>query len=179
MQRHCASALVDLALLTGNVGQRGAGLYPIRQGANEQGAWDVGCIANRLPGRGPAYNDRARAELEEILQCSLPEGRGLGVAQSLEAAQYGRIKAMLLIGDIPEMAKPDFLVVLDTFLTPAAEGADVVLPRATFAEKDGTYTNLETSHPAGAARLPVQARRRPVGPLGIGTVGPPAWGIGI
>ena len=143
IQRHCASALVDLALLTGNVGQRGAGLYPIRQGANEQGAWDVGCIANRLPGRGPAYNDRARAELEEILQCTLPEGRGLSVAQSLEAVKDGRIKAMLLIGDTPDVVMPEFLVVLDTFLTPAAEGADVVLPRATFAEKDGTYTNLE------------------------------------
>ena len=155
LQRDCASALVDLALLTGNVGRPGTGLYPIRQGANEQGAWDMGCIANRLPGRGAARNERARAELEEILHCTYPSGRGLGVAQCLEAANEGRIKAMALIGDSPNLdngrlgdglaalEKLEFLVVMDTFLSPPAALADVVLPRATFAEKDGTFTNLE------------------------------------
>ena len=74
----CASALVDLALLTGNVGRPGAGLYPVRQGANEQGAWDVGCIPNRLPGRGADRSESARAELEQLLDCALPAGRGMG-----------------------------------------------------------------------------------------------------
>ena len=155
LQRDCASALVDLALLTGNVGKAGAGIYPIRQGANEQGAWDAGCIVNRLPGRGAARNERARAELEEILHCSYPSGRGMGVSQCLEAANDGRIKAMLLVGDSPNLEngslghglaaleKLEFLVVMDTFLSPPAERADVVLPRKTLAEKDGTLTNLE------------------------------------
>ena len=155
LQRDCASALVDLALLTGNVGRAGAGLYPIRQGANEQGAWDVGCIADRLPGRGPARNERARHELEEMLGCSFPPDRGMDVVQCLEAANQGAIKAMLLIGDSPNLANGrlgdglaaleqlEFLVVMDTFLSPPAERAHVVLPRVTFAEKDGTFTNLE------------------------------------
>ena len=155
LQRDCASALVDLALLTGNVGKAGAGLFPVRQGANELGAWDVGCIANRLPGRGPARNERARTELQDILGCSFPPGSGMDVVQCLEAADRGAIKAMLLIGDSPNLANGrlgdglsaleqlEFLVVMDTFLSPPAERAHVVLPRATFAEKDGTFTNLE------------------------------------
>ena len=155
LQQDCVSALVDLALLTGNVGKPGAGIYPMRQGANEQGAWDVGCFPNRLPGRGARRNERGRRELEELLECSLPSGRGLGVADSLSAARDGRVKAMLLIGDSPNLVngrlgdglaglrKLDFLVVMDTFLSPPAQLAEVVLPRATFAEKDGAYTNLE------------------------------------
>ncbi|MCY4367384.1 MAG: molybdopterin-dependent oxidoreductase [Chloroflexi bacterium] len=155
LQRDCASALVDLALLTGNVGKPGSGLYPVRLGANEQGAWDVGCIANRLPGRGAARNERARSELEEILQCSLPTDRGLELADCLEGAADGRIKSMFLIGDSPNFTNGrlenglaaldnlDFLVVMDTFLTQAGQRADVVLPRASLAEKTGSITNLE------------------------------------
>ncbi len=155
LQRDCASALVDLALLTGNVGEPGSGIYPVRQGANEQGAWDVGCIANRLPGRGAARNDRARSELEEILQCSLPLGRGLGSRDCLDAAAAGQVRAMVLLGDSQNLTngrlgagpsaleRLEFLVVADTFMSECAELADVVLPRATLAEKDGTFTNLE------------------------------------
>ena len=155
LQRDCASALVDLALLTGNVGKPGAGLYPVRQGANEQGAWDVGCITNRLPGRGAARNQKARGELEDILQCSLPSGRGLGARACLDAAAEGLVKAMVLLGDSPNLSngrlgdgmfaleKLEFLVVMDTFLSERAQLADVVLPRATLAEKDGTITNME------------------------------------
>ena len=155
LQRDCASALVNLALLTGNVGEPGSGLYPVRQGANEQGAWDVGCIANRLPGRGAARNERVRSELEEILQCSLPSGRGMGLRDCLGAAAEGQVKAMVLLGDsynlsndrlgngVAALEQLDFLVVSDTFLSESAQLADVVFPRAAWAEKDGTFTNLE------------------------------------
>lgn len=155
LQRDCASALVDLALLTGNVGKPGAGLYPVKQGANEQGAWDVGCITNRLPGRGAARNDRARSELEEILECSLPTGRGLGASGCLDAAAGGQVKAMVVLGDSYNLSNGtlgdglhalgglDFLVVMDTFLSDSAALADVVVPRAALAEKNGTCTNLE------------------------------------
>ena len=155
LQRDCASALVNLALLTGNVGEPGSGLYPVRPGANEQGAWDVGCIANRLPGRGAARNERARSELEEILQCSLPSDRGMGLRDCLGAAANGQVKAMVLLGDsynlsndrlgngVAALERLDFLVVTDTFLSESAQLADVVFPRAAWAEKDGTFTNLE------------------------------------
>jgi predicted molibdopterin-dependent oxidoreductase YjgC len=155
LQRDCASALVDLALLTGNVGAPGSGLYPIRPGANEQGAWDVGCIANRLPGRGAARNERARAELEEILQCTLPPKRGLALRGCLDAAAEGQVKAMILLGDgynlsngrlgdgMAALKQLEFLVVTDTFMSESGASADVVLPRASLAERDGTLTNME------------------------------------
>ncbi|MDE2940504.1 MAG: molybdopterin-dependent oxidoreductase [Chloroflexota bacterium] len=173
LQRDCASALVDLVLLTGNVGEAGSGIYPVRQGANEQGAWDVGCIANRLPGRGAARNDRARTELEEILQCSLPSDRGIGSKGCLDAAAEGQVKAMVLLGGSQNLTNGrlgdalsalqglEFLVIADTFLSEFAPVADVVLPRSTLAEKDGTLTNLERriqrlkpayASPSGGAR---------------------------
>ena len=155
LQRDCVRALADLSLLTGNLGKTGSGLYPIRQGANEQGAWDVACIPNRQPGKGPLRNERARSELEEVLQCSLPAGSGLGLRDILDAVSEGRVKALLAIGDSPNfsngklgdavaaLGSADFLVVMDTFMSQPASLADVVLPRATIAEKSGTLTNLE------------------------------------
>ena len=187
LQRDCASALVDLALLTGNVGKPGSGLYPVRQGANEQGAWDVGCIANRLPGRGPARNERARSELEEILECSLPTGRGLELRGCLDAAAGGQVKAMVLLGDshnlsngrlgdgLSALDKLEFLVVTDTFMSESARKADVVLPRAAFAEKDGTFTNLERRiqrvKPAIQSKKPVVPLRRGGPELGASDFG--------
>ena len=78
----------------------------------------------------------------------MPEVPGLGLRQMVDAAQDSRLKAALIIGDTPNLSLTalgnlEFLVVHDTFLTPLAQQAQVVLPRVTFAEKDGTYTNLE------------------------------------
>ena len=163
LQRDCVNALVNLVLLTGNVGKPGAGIYPMRQGANEQGSWDMACIPNRLPGVGPGFLSEADArrnsqtcrELEERWECSLPTAPGRGIAETLAAARDGSVKAMIVIGDSPNLANRrlgegldalqnlDFLVVMDSFLSAPAQLAGVVLPRSTFAEKDGTYTNLE------------------------------------
>ena len=155
LQRDCVHSLADLALLTGNLGKSGTGLYPLRPGTNEQGAWDSGCVPQRLPGGSPWGDSTARQGLEELWGCTLPADRGLGVESAFDAALDGRLQAMLLIGDVPNLEngrlsaglaaleKLEFLVVQDTFLSPAAERAHVVLPRATFAEKAGTYTNLE------------------------------------
>ena len=154
-QRHCTLALVNLALLTGNVGRPGAGLYPMRRGANEQGAWDVGCVPNRLPGYGWVSDRADRAAAQSVLGAPVPETPGLGLLPMIDAARHGRLKAALIVGDSPNfsngklpdaidaLAGLDFLAVHDTFLTPLAQRADVVLPRAIFLEKTGTYTNLE------------------------------------
>ena len=155
LQRDCVRGLIDMALVTGNLGKSGSGLYPMRQGANEQGAWDMGCLPDRLPGYGHVTDDAARQALESAWGNALPPNPGLGAADALQAAKEGRVKAMLVVGDsanlengklgdgLAALEALDFLVVLDTFLSPAAERASVVLPRATFAEKEGTFTNLE------------------------------------
>ena len=153
--RNCVLSLVNLALLTGNIGRPGTGLYPMRRGANEQGAWDAGCVPDRLPGYRRVSDDSDRAALEATWNVSLPDTPGLPMARMVEAASGGKLKAAVVIGDSPNftngkigdainaLGSLDLLVVHDTFLTPLAERADVVLPRPTFAEKDGTYTNLE------------------------------------
>ncbi|HLF03856.1 MAG TPA: molybdopterin-dependent oxidoreductase, partial [Dehalococcoidia bacterium] len=147
----CVGALVDLALLTGNLGKPGGGLYPLRQGSNEQGAWDAGAVPHLLPGYRAVSDADARREMEALWGGPLPATPGVGVAEALA----GGVKAMLLVGDsanldngrlgdgLAALGNLEFLVVVDTFLGPAAQRAHVVLPRSTFAEKHGTYTNLE------------------------------------
>ena len=153
--RNCVLSLVNLALLTGNIGRPGAGLYPMRRGANEQGAWDTGCVPDRLPGYRRVSDASDRAVLEAAWGVSLPDTPGLPMAQMAAAASGGKLKAAVVIGDSPNftngkigdainaLGSLDLLVVHDTFLTPLAERADVVIPRPYFAEKDGTFTNLE------------------------------------
>jgi len=97
----------------------------------------------------------ARAAFQGAWGVELPQSKGLGVREVFEAASSGRVKAMLVVGDSPGFSngelgdvleaaqKLEFLVVQDAFLTGLAQVADVVLPSVSFAEKEGTYTNLE------------------------------------
>ena len=154
-RRDCVLSLVNLALLTGNLGKQGAGIYPMRCGANEQGAWDVGCVPDRLPGYRSVSNPADREALEELWDSAIPVTPGEGLTDIVEGAASGRIKSIFLIGDSPNFSNGklgnaisafdnlEFLVVCDSFLSDAAQRAEVVLPRATFDEKDGTFTNLE------------------------------------
>ena len=155
LRTDCVKALAGLALLTGNLGVPGGGLYPLRPGANEQGAWDVGCMAHLLPGYQPVENEAARRSLEELWGTPLPSKPGIALNEMWDAVRDGRIKAMFVIGDSPNFTNGelgdvlealnslDFLVVQDSFMSGAAQRAHVVLPRSTFAEKEGTYTNVE------------------------------------
>ncbi len=150
-----AHALANLALLTGNIGKPSTGLYALPRGANGQGAMDVGCVPDMLPGYARTDHEPARQRFGQGWDAQLPEQPGLGVAAALQAAREGSVKAMFLLGDSVSSATGDldmgyealerleFLVVQDTFLGPAAQRAHVVLPATTFAEEDGTYTNLE------------------------------------
>ena len=169
-------ALANLALVTGNIGKPSAGLYALRHGTNEQGAADVGCVPDLLPGYQPIDESPGQHHLQEMWGRRVPRAEGLGVHQALEAAQAGRVKAMLLLGDSINYANGEltggysvlenleFLVVHDAFLGAAAQLADVVLPATTFVEEDGTYTNLERR---------VQLLKRAVSPKN--SEAQPAW----
>lgn len=121
-------AAANLALLSGLADQDEAGLYVCGEKANSQGAIDLGI----LPGEG-----------------------GLGVQAMLDAAAAGNLGALYIVGEDPLTSFPDgakveaalkgadFVVAQDLFLSPTAQAADVVLPAASFAEKDGTFTNAE------------------------------------
>jgi predicted molibdopterin-dependent oxidoreductase YjgC len=143
LQRDCVRALADLAMFTGNLGKDGCGLYPMRRGANEQGAWDMGCYPDRLPGYRLVGDEEAGHSVEAVWGASLPTAPGVSFAQAL-SGEAGGVRAALVIG---EGAVPwedlDFLAVQTGHLGPTAQRADLVLPRVTFAQKNGTFTNLE------------------------------------
>ncbi|MFH1560220.1 MAG: molybdopterin-dependent oxidoreductase [Chloroflexota bacterium] len=151
----CVSALADLALLTGNIGRPNGGLYPLRPGTNDQGSWDMGCTPHLLPGYLPVEDPSARASIQQAWGVELPSGTGVGVNEVFQAVSAGRIKAMMVVGDSPSFSNGElgnvieaaqgleFLVVQDTFPSGLAQVAHVVLPSVTFAEKEGTFTNLE------------------------------------
>ncbi|MEJ2201078.1 MAG: molybdopterin-dependent oxidoreductase [Desulfuromonadaceae bacterium] len=121
-------AAANLAILCGNAGQEGCGLYLCGEKANSQGAIDLGI----LPGKG-----------------------GLGAQAMLEALAGGKLSGLYILGEDPVSSYPNragveaalekasFVVVQDLFLSPTAQQADVVLPACSFAEKDGTFTNGE------------------------------------
>ncbi len=156
-------AVAGLAMLTGNTGQRGGILALLREN-NAHGACDMGALPDYLPGYVAVGEDAAAASLAERWKCRLPARPGLTVFEMLEKAASGDLKAMFVMGENPAGGFPrpeavkkalaglDFLAVSDLFLTETAALADVVLPAAATAEKEGSYTNLEgrvqTSHAA-------------------------------
>ncbi len=155
LREECVRALVNLALVTGNIGKPSTGLYPLFAGANEQGAKDVGCIPDMLPGYRPVADDRLRGGFSKAWNADLTDDAGVGVRSITDAIDAGDITALHIIGDSPNftngelgdltaaVAKLDFLLVHATFPSELTELADVVLPSMTFAEKRGTFTNME------------------------------------
>jgi len=151
---HNVLAVANLAMLCGQIGRPSTGVNPLRGQNNVQGACDMGALPNVFSGYQPVGNDPARAKFETAWRRQLSPNAGLTVGEMLAAAGTG-IKALYVMGENPVLSDPDsnhvvkalekleFLVVQDIFLTETAALADVVLPAASFAEKDGTFTNTE------------------------------------
>jgi formate dehydrogenase alpha subunit len=148
-------ALANLALLTGNIGRKRGGIYALQRENNGQGACDMGTLPIFLPGYRSVVDDQARIKFEESWGVSSPAESGLTALEIIKQARKGRIKGMYIVGENPALSFPnsrliaetlaslDFLVVQDMFLTETARLANMVLPAASFAEKDGTFTNFE------------------------------------
>ncbi len=148
-------AISNLALLTGNLGIPGGGINPLRGQGNVQGACDMGALPNVLPGYQRVDDPQIRSKFEAVWGCTLPPGPGLALTEMFDAMLRGQIKAVYLMGENPLLSEADaqhaeralrqldFLVVQDIFLTETARLAHVVLPAASSAEKDGTFTNTE------------------------------------
>ena len=148
-------SLANLAMLTGNIGKPGAGVNPLRGQSNVQGACDLGALPNVYPGYQKVDDEAVRRKFEAAWGAALPSKAGLTVVEMMRAAADGAVKALYVMGENPMLSDPnithveealkslDFLVVQDIFLTETARLADVVLPAASFAEKDGTITNTE------------------------------------
>ncbi len=148
-------SVANLLMLTGNMGREGTGFSPLRGQNNVQGACDMGALPNVFPGYQRVDNADARHKFESAWGCILDEKPGLPVTEMTDAVFQGQIKAMYIAGENPLMSEPylghtrdameklEFLVVQDIFPTETATIADVILPAAVFAEKDGTFTSTE------------------------------------
>ncbi len=152
---HNVQTLANLALLCGNFGIPNAGVNPLRGQNNVQGACDVGCMPDMLPGYQRTENDAARARWEKEWGVTLNPKPGVTKITALEQIPTGKIRAVYIVGDNAAVSDAnagkarqaletvEFLVVQDLFLTDTARVADVVLPAASFAEVEGTFTNTE------------------------------------
>ena len=151
-----ARCLINLALLTGNIGRPGTGLHPLRGQNNVQGASDVGLIPMVYTGYQSVADAAIRQKFERAWDVELDPQPGLTVVEIMSAVLDEQIKAMFMMGENPFLSDPninkvkkclaamDFLVVQDIFLTETAVYADVILPGTSFPEKTGTYTNTDS-----------------------------------
>jgi predicted molibdopterin-dependent oxidoreductase YjgC len=169
---HNAHALLNLALVAGQMGRPGSGISPLRGQNNVQGCGDAGCIPTNLPGYqlyGPETLDRFEAAWGVR-----PPGRtGRVVTEMVEGCLTGDTRAMYVVGENPLLSEPDlhhaekaigqldFLIVQDLFMHETAERAHVFLPAAAFAEKDGTFTNSERRVQRVRAAIPPPGHARP------------------
>lgn len=149
-------ALANLAMVCGHVGKPGGGLNPLRGQNNVQGACDMGGLPNVFSGYQSVADPAIVAKMEEAWGVKgLSDKPGLTLMEITSAAKEKKIKGLFILGENPVVSDPDthhliqalqsldFLVVQDLFLTETAKLAHVVLPGASFAEKEGTFTNTE------------------------------------
>jgi formate dehydrogenase major subunit len=152
---HGVIALCNLALATGNIGRPGTGINPLRGQNNVQGASDVGCLPTYFAGYQNLDDPKLASLHQTVTGRPLPTKRGMKTPDMWDAAIAGRLKGLWIIGyDVaqtdPNLKKVhqalrnvEFLVVQDLFMSETAKFAHLVLPGASFLEKDGTFTNLE------------------------------------
>jgi formate dehydrogenase alpha subunit len=148
-------SLANLALLCGNIGIPGGGVNHLRGLNNVQGANDMGCLPSAYPGYQRVDDAGISQKFSEAWKSELSKDAGLSVTEMMKGIDEGNIKALYIMGENlfisnPELTnsekilpKLDFLVVQDIFMNEAAQHADVILPSAPFAEKEGTFTNTE------------------------------------
>lgn len=149
------TAVSNLALLTGNMGRAKTGINPLRGQNNVQGSCDMGALPDVFPGYQKVNNAKISKKFADKWNVDIPEKQGLTIPDVLDGIETGDVEALYVFGENPLRSDPDgnhvqhclekieFLVVQDIFMTETAELADVVLPGACFAEKDGTFTSTE------------------------------------
>lgn len=148
-------AISNLALVCGQVGKPGSGINPLRGQNNVQGACDMGCLPGVFPGYQSTDDVNVRKKFAAIWGTSVAEHPGMTSLGMNEAALHDQFHAMMIFGEDPVVTDPDqnqvtkslkkldCLVVVEMVMTDTARLADVVLPAASFAEKEGTFANCE------------------------------------
>jgi len=161
--------IADLALLTGNIGRKGVGVNPLRGQNNVQGAADMGVQPHQGAGYLDITNDGVNDTYNKFYGVEVPKQIGFKIPEMFEAGLNGDLKAIWIIGEdvvqtdpntqkvIKSLENIDLVIVQELFMTETAKYADVILPGASFLEKEGTFTNGERR---------VQAVRKVVEPVG-------------
>ena len=162
-------SIANLALLTGHLGRPYTGVNPLRGQNNVQGACDAGALPNYFPGYQKTDDPTARKKFSQAWGVSLPANSGYTLPDMFDAAVAGKVKCMYIMGEDPVLSDAnalhvrkgletlEFLVVQNLFLTATAKLAQVILPAASFAEKDGCFTNTERR---------IQRVRKAINPIG-------------
>ncbi|MEU4509440.1 formate dehydrogenase subunit alpha [Nonomuraea wenchangensis] len=148
--------LANLAILRGAVGTgRGFGVNPLRGQNNVQGASDMGALPDLLPGYGKVRDPVARGRAEQVWGVRLPEHDGLRIPEMFAAARAGDLRVLWIVGEDVATTDPDanrvvealescpLVISQELFLSETARRADVVLPAASWLEKDGTFVNFD------------------------------------
>jgi formate dehydrogenase alpha subunit len=173
---HNVFSLINLMLITGQIGRVGAGINPPRGQNNVQGASDVGAAPTIYPGYIPVENDENRRKVAAVWGVPFEEldgEKGLSTVEIMQAAYDGKVKGMYIMGENPMVTDPnlnhteeaikklEFLVVQDIFHTETTPYADVILPASAFAEKDGTFVNSDRRvlRVRKAVEMPGEARQ--------------------
>ncbi|MDC0936247.1 formate dehydrogenase subunit alpha [Pirellulales bacterium] len=159
-------SLANLQMLLGNIGLPGGGVNPLRGQNNVQGACDMGALPNVLPGYQSVADATVRAKFSTAWALEgaasnvasrdlFPATPGLTVTELIEAAGAGAVRGLYILGEDPAMTEPDvnhvhkcleqaeFIVLQEIFPSETSRWADVLLPGAAFAEKNGTFTNTD------------------------------------
>ena len=166
-------AIISLVLVTGNLGKPSTGIYPLFDGANLQGSNDVGCNPDFLPGYLAIDKKENREVFEEIWGGPIPNHKGYRIRQIKDAILNGKLEACIVMGDPNAYLEDDcklskdlmkqlkFLVVQDSLPSEITDIADVVFPSANFAQKNGTYTNMERRIQLLAPALMIEHHEQP------------------
>ena len=147
--------LANLVLMTGHLGVRSAGMNPLRGQNNVQGANDAGATPIYYPGYQKVTDDPVRKKFEAAWKVPLPPDDGLNLNVMMKEMEHGGIKGLYIMGEDIVISEPnvskverglnqcDFIVCQEIFHNETTRFADVVLPGACFAEKDGVFTNSD------------------------------------
>jgi len=162
-------SLANLAMLTGHIGRASTGVNPLRGQNNVQGACDMGGLPDVYPGYQKVVDIGAQAKFEKAWGVKLSDKPGLKIPEMMHELDEGKVKALYVLGENPLMSDPDenhvksamakaeLVVLQDIFPNETMAFAHVVLPGASYAEKDGTFSNTERR---------VQRVRQAIAPVG-------------
>ncbi len=171
-----ALSLINLALMTGNIGRKGTGLNPLRGQNNVQGASDSGAMPWHYPGYQRVDNEEAARKFEQgwnIEPGGLERSPGLTTTEIMSAVGPGGVRSLYIMGENPMMSEPnlnhtrhkmeelEFLVAQDLFINESGAFADVFLPATSWAEKDGTFTNTDRRVQRVRQAIPPRGSARP------------------